>query len=235
MAEQIDLYEQHDPDPPAPAPVDVETAQAEEPKKRGRPRTRTPEEAADAKRESDRRRRAKAKGPPTPAPDVAAAGSQKSPAETVALTMADMTEEQRKAREVALSFLGAAWSDATRRLLGVSLVVPEGADARREFEALIAVRPDIGAASAAWQGWVTAFDAVAVKRGWYRAVSAETALVLATVGLAGTVGAVYYANVRADRQRAAQAKADARAEADARAAETARESTAEHAEPSPTA
>lgn len=230
MSEQIDLYEQHDPDPPA--PVDAETTPQEEPKKRGRPRTRTPEEAAEAKREADRKRR-KAKVPPTPAPEVAASGAEKSPGETVALTMADMTEEQRKSREVALSFLGHGWSDLTKRLLGVALVMPEGAAARREFDALIAVRPDIGAAAGAWEGWVTAFDALAVKRGWYRAISAEAAFVLATVGLAGTVGAVYLGNVRAEK--AAQA-AQAQAEQAARAAQAqAEQAQTEQTKTEPTA
>lgn len=232
MIDQPDLYEQHDPDPPAPVPAD-EAAPAEEPKKRGRPRTRTPEEAADAKREADRKRRAKTKGAPATAPDVAAAGADKSPAETVALTMADLTEEQRKSREVALSFLGHGWSDLTKRLLGVALAVPDGAAARREFDALVAVRPDIGAAAGAWEGWVTAFDALAVKRGWYRAISAEAAFVLATIGLAGTVGAVYLGNVRADKAaRAAQAKAERAAQAAQAQAEQAQ---TEQAQTEPTA
>lgn len=233
MEDQMGLYEQHDPDPPA--PVDAETTPQEpqeEPKKRGRPRTRTPEEAVEAKREADRKRR-KAKGPPTPAPEVAASGAERSPGEAVALTMADLTEEQRKSREVALSFLGHGWSDLTKRLLGVALVVPEGASARKEFDALIAVRPDIGAAAGAWEGWVTAFDALAVKRGWYRAISAEAAFILATIGLAGTVGAVYMGNVRAERaQKAAQA---ARAEQAAQAAQAERAAQAEQTQTEPTA
>ncbi len=202
------VYEQHDPDPPPQAePEEAATTETTR-RKPGRPPSgKSPDEKRAEKREKDRARRAK--GPPQTAPEVSAAAQDKSPAQQVALTMADLTEEQRKARTMMLGFLAHGWSEGTRRFLGVALAVPESGEARKAFDQVVARRPDIGAAAGAFDAWLTAFDAVAVKRGWYREVPAEYALIVSSVVLAASVAGVYLMNRAETRANAAEVAARA--------------------------
>ena len=224
------IYEVQDPDPPPPTEPD-EAATAELKRKPGRPPSgKTPDEKRAEKREKDRARRAKV-APPT-APEVSAAAQDKTPAQQVALTMADLTEEQRKARTMVLGFLAHGWSEGTRRFLGVALAVPENGQARKDFDELAARRPDVAAAAGAFDAWLTAFDAVAVKRGWYREVPAEYALIVSSVVLAASVAGVYLVNraqAKADdaERRARAAQEDAARRATEQAAAVAREAAAD--------
>lgn len=211
-----DIYQQHDPDPPQPV---VEAEAPAEKRPPGRPPAQGPAPSKKAEQERLRRAKKKAAAAAAPAPSVAAAGVDVPVAEQVARTFADLTEEQRKTREVMLGTAGFVYGHVTSKVLGFPLCRPADPNLTNGWNELCQARPDVAVAGAQWEAFVVALDAVAIKRGWYKEVPAEAALAMAGVGLAVTVGMVYMNNRAADAERKAnEAKARERAEAERAAA-----------------
>jgi hypothetical protein len=200
-----DLYEQHDPDPPLP-PAEPEQA-AEKPEKVDRRRRSGPAPSAAAERQRRKRDRDKAAAaPPRPAPTVAADAADKT-AGQVALTLNDLSPEQKRAREVMLGYMTLGWTQATAKLLGMPLARPADPAGAAAFDQLAATRPDVAMSAMQWDAWLTSFDVVAIKRGWYAELPAEWALVVSSLALAGCVVGVWFTNraqAAREQQRAAQ-------------------------------
>jgi hypothetical protein len=201
---QPDLYLANDPDPVV-APA--EPAAEETPRRGRKPATgEAPNpKAAEARAKRAAERTAARQAATKTAPEVQAEKGGQTPAEQVVRTLSDLTEDQRRSREFTLGLLSHAWNQGTARLLGVALARPADKAGADHFDEIVAARPDVGGAAAAFSQWLTAFDAVAIKRDWYKEMPAEWMLAAATVGLMATVGVVVFNNVK--MQRAGQAQA----------------------------
>jgi hypothetical protein len=208
-----DLYLANDPDPPAAPPP------AEEAPRRGRkPATgEAPNpKAAEARAKRAAERTAARQAATKTAPEVQAEKGGQTPAEQVVRTLSDLTEDQRRSREFTLGLLSHAWNQGTARLLGVALARPADKAGADHFDEIVAARPDVGGAAAAFSQWLTAFDAVAIKRDWYKEMPAEWLLAAATVGLLATLGVVVFNNVKAQKATAHAEAQRAQAEDKAR-------------------
>lgn len=220
--ETENLYDKHDPEPPPPPPPAGAPELSTERRRGGRPPAQGPAPTPRAAAERERRARKKAENQEAtkPAPQVSQEQTARPVAEQVVYTLTDLSAEQRRAREMMLGMLAFGWGSATSKVLGFPLARPAG-EAGAAFDELVKQRPDVGAAAAAWEQWVTAFDIVAIKRGWYQELPAEWALAVSSVALLATVGMVWLENRKSDAQRQAE-KAAERQKEETQAAEDAR-------------
>lgn len=203
------LYDKHDPEPPPPAQPAGAPELSTERRRGGRPPAQGPAPTPRAAAERERRARKKAENQEAtkPAPQVSQEQTARPVAEQVVYTLTDLSAEQRRAREMMLGMLAFGWGSATSKVLGFPLARPAG-EAGAAFDELVKTRPDVGAAAAAWEQWVTAFDIVAIKRGWYQELPAEWALAVSSVALLATVGMVWLGNRRAEADARTAAAAE---------------------------
>lgn len=210
-----DLYQQHDPDPPPPQETEAATDPAPElsteRRRGGRAKVDNPSPETLKKRRHRERKAAAAATPARPAPAVTADAATQTTAQ-VALTLNDLTAEQKRAREVMLGYLSFGWAQGTAKLLGFPLARPSDPASAAAFDELVKTRPDVGMAAMQWDSWIVSFDLVAIKHGWYREIPAEWALVISSLSLGGCVFAVWLSSRKADQARqekAAQEQAQA--------------------------